>query len=396
MRRTENGHIDLDLGLRAPVSRTLRVQVHQGTQIIASSVARKGNQVEDTSIENSILQARNDIFDEELYHELHREARSMTNRGVRCTGNTVLLPMGTDQQVILDLVPTDGDTIEVKDTFGTEDDIAEAILVASKILLSHAHQQMANRRHQPPPPLVERRPPRPLYSILRPILAHLQHRSASSKTQKFLEGLSMVLAKANLDLILDFSRSHKELSKILTTSANTHQPYIETLVNSMSAPLHSSMLLNLPTTTSQLALHIRTNTTGTEYKINVNTAMPDTPLSFIPAESHFSTAADMEEHIMHLLTLDLISLIETSSDCGGWSATSPLTGRLSIDRGVDGYSQLLVLSLERDHLDLSWSGGSDTARLNESCVWGEIDNGSGEPRGLIEMAKRISTGRFVS
>ena len=392
MRRTENGHIDLDLGIRAPVSRTLRVQVHQGTHVIASSVAGKRKQVDDASIENSILQARNDIFDEELYHEIHREARSLTNRGVRCTGDKVLLPMGTDQQVILDLVPTDDDTTETKDSFGGAD-IAEAILIASRILLSHAHQQTANRRHQPPPPLVERRPPRSLYSILRPILAHLQHRSASSRTQKFLEDLGTVLAKADLNLILENSRSRMELSIILSTPANVHQPFVEALVDSMSAPLHSSMLLNLPTTTSQLAIHIRTNTMGTDYKINVNTAMPDTPLSSIPADSHFTTATDMEEHIMHLLTLDLISLIEMSSDCGGWSATSPLTGGLSIDRGADSYSRLLVLTLERDRLELGWSGGSDAARSSGSCFWGEIEMGFGESKGLLEMAKRISTGR---
>ena len=370
--------------------------MYQGTRVIASSVNRKEKQGGDDSIENSILQARNDIFDDELYHELHREARSLTNRGVRCTGDKILLPIGTDQQVMLDLVPTDSNTIEVKENCRAENGIAEIILTASRILLSHAHQQTANRRCQPPPPLVERKPPRPLYSILRPILAHLQHRSISNGVQEFLEGLSRVLARAGLNLTIDNSKSGMGLSKILNSTANARQPYVEALVSSMSAPLHSSMLLNLPTTTSQLALFIRTNTMGTEYKISVNTALPDTPLSSLPAESYFTTTADMEDHIMHLLTLDLMSLIETSPQGGGWSATSPLTGQLSIDIGVDGYSRLLALSLGRDRLELSWSGGSDAARVNGTCVWGETEIEGGNSRGLLEMAKRISTGRVRS
>jgi hypothetical protein len=44
-------------------------------------------------VEDLIVQARNAIFEEELFHELAREARTLTNRGVRTRDATIMLPL---------------------------------------------------------------------------------------------------------------------------------------------------------------------------------------------------------------------------------------------------------------------------------------------------------------
>ena len=394
LRRTEGGKVNLDLGIGTSVSRTLRVQVQKNAEILSTSRVRKARFDNDESIESSILQARNDIFDEELFHELHREARSLTNRGVRCVGDMIILPMEDEKQIAIELVNIGGIEPEDQEKRSPGFDLAEVIAIASRILLTHAHRESLNRRSQPPPPLTERRAQRPLYPILRPILVHLQYRSALTDLEYFLSRLGTVLAKAKLSWTWDNSSSAQDTMKTLSPTLQPNQPFVEGLIKSLHTPLQGSIALSLPSTSSRLTIQTRTHAMGTEYKVDVSASNANSPLSIISQESHFSSISNVEDHIRHLLSLDLVSLIETSPDSGNWIIASPHTGQLRIDRVSDGRGHILELSMDGEALKLQWNGMyqlSDEVESEAACVWRNDDIGK-ESKGLLEMAKTFADG----
>ena len=59
------------------------------------------------TVEDLILRARNTIYEEELFHEITREARVLANQGVRNSVSMIQLPTSKDQQITIDLVPLD-------------------------------------------------------------------------------------------------------------------------------------------------------------------------------------------------------------------------------------------------------------------------------------------------
>ena len=185
------GCIDLDTGTLSGSPSTIRVRIQQRKtgKLIAVSVALDDsvdeNGEESQSIEAAILAARNSLYDEELHHELHREARTMLNRGVKCKSEVIVLPLKGDREVLIDLVPTTDFTADVKNTDiangvgrdevdATDVKLATTIALSARMLLSRAHRQNLERRAKPPPPLTEKKLPRHIYSILRPILTELE------------------------------------------------------------------------------------------------------------------------------------------------------------------------------------------------------------------------------
>ena len=391
----EGGRVDLDLGFRASSSRVLRIQVKQNGKIVSSSATRKGWRIGDGSIENSIMQARNDLFDEELYYELYREARSLTNRGVRCVRDTITFPLAAEKEVTVELVPINAFMAEAKELSATDVGIAELLVNAARVLLSHAHRQTLNHRSQLQPPLTEKKPPRPLYSILRPILAHLQHLSASKETLGFLKGLESMLKRANIPLIINDSSSTTELLQITGPTPQPHQTFVDAFVNSISAPLHSAIFLEMPLTSSSLTIHTRTYLMGTEYNIVIAGSAPSSSLSLVPRETHFTSAKEMENHLTHLLTLDTISFIEASPNNGGWIVTSPHTGQLAIDRGVNSSPQSMTLYITPNEISLHWNGMIDKQESEGVYIWSMADTHDEQPKELLEVSRRIAFGLTI-
>lgn len=201
LRRGEDGTINLDLGTHGANARTLRVRLQERGSTVASAFDIGTVQPDDASIEGAVLQARNSLFDEELFHELHREARISINRGIQCINGTIILPLDLDRVVILDLISTDekqvATTMEL-DEPRDDEDLPQFIILALRILLCHAHRQNYKRRSNIPLPLTERRPPRPMCAMLRPILAHFSYHSCARNMQKFLLDLSRAFAPPTL------------------------------------------------------------------------------------------------------------------------------------------------------------------------------------------------------
>ena len=392
LRRSANG-VYLDLGMRSPIPRRLRVRIQHGDRALACSTFNKDQHNADQSVNREILRARNNIYDEELFHELNREARILSSHGVSSSGGVISISMGNGQHILVDMISDDEPVPHVEEP---ENGIADIIVNVFRILLSHAHRQTKHRRSNLPPPLTQQRPPRPFYPISRPVLAFFQHHSALEKWKLYLGDLARLLKKANVSLLIDSSSSWAELVKA-TEIMQSSQSFADTFIKSLASPLLSPITLTLPTTPSpQITIETLTRPLGTQYKVTVLSPQEASPLAEISPATTFTSAIDAQSHITHLLTLDLMYLIEQSSKGSRWQVSSAQNGQLSSDHGDRPSFQVLQLKLSPESIDLTWNKGRRPKGVKAeagSYYWSQ-DQGEGG-RGLLEVAKRVRDGLGV-
>ena len=390
LRRDADGNISLDRGLRSSGERTLRVRILQQGKPIVSS--RKGSKdtLEDDSVTKEILKARNSIFDEELHHELHREARNLVNQGVRCICGSVLLPYENDKQLAIDLVSLDDEDLEA---FAGDSTIADAIALSLRILLSHAHRQNLHRRSQVPPPLRETKPARPVYALLKPVIEHLQHQSQTASLQHLLKNIQKTLSAADLPFSFNPPTSPHNFAAVATTSDNPNKSVVETLLQSLTSPLHSATTLHLPATSTTATIDIHTTLLpphhSTTYTFTIHASPPPTTLSALPTTTHLTALSALTEHILHTLTLSILQ--HTVSIFPTWHAPSTLhSSTLSRTKEKSQSADKASINLTGENLSLKWwRGASGEWR---AVTWyadderqGTDDDGDGEKRGFDEV-----------
>jgi hypothetical protein len=193
LRRNVDGTIYLDQGSAdaAPKRVRIRIQTNGATTGESSTFESIQNP---SSIESSILLARNTIFEEELWQELNREARTLANQGVRVIGDEVVCGMNSKKRIVLDLQAAEDNELQ-KEARGQNDDdtVAEMISLSLRLLLSFAHRQNHHGRSQLPPPITNRPSPRTPYSLLRPVIMRLHHEAVVSSLMSLLTPLSRAL-----------------------------------------------------------------------------------------------------------------------------------------------------------------------------------------------------------
>lgn len=380
LRRDEEGNINLDQGIRSLEPQALRVRVERKGIIVASAISNAEDTTGEESVDKLLLQARNSIYDEELHHELHREARTLVNQGVRCIGDVIHLPYENDKQILLDLVSY-SDAVELSEE-GAQDDsiVARAVALAARLLLSHAHRKNLRRRSQPPPPLTERRPSKPTYLILRLILSHLQHRSRIASMRDFLSGIRKSLAAAGLSFEYNEAASMSgDLPEIPAIVAKTGIPFAEVLGNSLSAPSQSRITLVLPSQSTNIVINVRTHLSaphyGTDYPVTIESCPPNSATSKTPDTMIFFDASAAEDHILHLLTLDLVSIIASTRFGNMWAIRLPQTGELRMAPKGKEQGRWMVVIAERCKLEVQWGLSNVTRSEIKNYVWGGVDDG---------------------
>ena len=226
------------------------------------------------SVEGRVLQARDDIFEEELFYEIVREARVLGSQGVTTQQNLVRLPIMDEKDVMLDFVDYSSDG-EWEDKgpdlrHGEGDDLAEGLSHLIHILLSYSHRQNLRRRTQIPPPLMPRKRHVPEYQLLRPVMAYLQHSSRVQWLQSFLTDLFKSTGGYS---VAPFSSAREE---------NLWSPRVESLVEQLILqPLESTVTCDLtsrfkPDTAAAASFELKIHTSlsgppfGTRYDFSVS------------------------------------------------------------------------------------------------------------------------------
>ena len=398
LRRDDDGDVSLDRGTRAS-DQVVRVRITQKDRVLRSSCLsnsgplKNKEPIEDMPIERQILQARNSIFDEELHTELHREARNLVNQGVRCFGDVIQLPYEADKQIEIDLVDHEQDLIEAS---GDDRDIATATGIALRILLSHAHRQNLHRRSQPPAPITDGKRPRPIYAMLKPIVENIRHRSDVQSTKEFLLGLTVSLHCAKLSFDTTQTATPIHIPPDLSIFQKGEPPLTDLLLNALTSPLHTSINLDLPSRELSLEIDIFTNlfapTLGTEFRTTITSHAPNAIIASIPPSMQSTTCNELEEHIIHILVLVLVSVIDASDKA--WEIVNPHTGSLSRN-GRDSEGKLQITSLrvffQARKLELEWQRRKEGIDVVQQGLesWRGDDKGG---RGFMDVVKGLAEG----
>ncbi|QSS67027.1 RNA polymerase II mediator complex component Srb4 [Histoplasma capsulatum] len=345
LRRGNRGDLILDRGLQARKPRSLRVRVQHADRIVGTSKIvplelAPGND----AIENHIRLTRDALYEEELFHELNREARTLLQHGIESKENLIQLPADSNQQILIDMVEPEECNIWDTDKQGhAEDALAETVAQSLRILLSHAHRQKYRRRTQIPPPVTSKRRANPEYSLLRPIVSYLRHKSALEWLKLFLSNITRTLQLAGLNCKYNISPLVSVKFPLVDTSNPSPweldtPPFVERLVNSFLTPFESIVTGTLLSPTSIFKIRIVTNINpsafGTEFEIGSNiSSSPRTKSS----SSRFGLRDDLQQLLLHLFTIDLVYLIPHLARDAGTEPSSlrPNTSLLKQEQGQE-------------------------------------------------------------
>ncbi|EEP77945.1 predicted protein [Uncinocarpus reesii 1704] len=308
-RKGEGERLFLDRGVQTKPPQVVRIRIREGDRTVAVSVPAAPRK--DESLACQIREARDSLFEEELFYELNREARVLLQHGVEIRRNSIKFHADDTKQVHIDLVGFDEEPPDIETDSDPFDSIlAHSIAMSFRILLCYAHRENYRRRTSLPPPLTPNKRPNPEYKILRPVLSYLQHRSHYRWFTSLFENITSTLQSAGLKCnytvypLLKPSRSHSE-----QTQPPIVLSYLEKFIGTLTNPMESFLRCTLVSQTSVVKMRIRTNVNpnglGSEFDLVSN-------LCHFPAQQspfRFGLREDARKLILYLFTLDLVHLV---------------------------------------------------------------------------------------
>ncbi|UQC83193.1 RNA polymerase II mediator complex component SRB4 [Colletotrichum lupini] len=243
-------------------------RVGSGCQRLAITVSRSGEpsgrlavgaSVPDSALlPDRVLEARNTIFAQELWHELHREAHSLASYGVRADNNSINFHPSSGPSLTLELETLEDSAA----TVGASPDnvLAEATHLGLHILLSHAHRLNELQRLRPTPPHQRRNQTQNQYHLLRPIIAKILYDRSVEQVTSFAGDLTRVLRQAGVDAAsFTLNTPPFPTAELKNTSggASNRPNASQALTNMLTSPADFQIELTL-TPTSRLQIRGRT------------------------------------------------------------------------------------------------------------------------------------------
>ncbi|OHE96621.1 RNA polymerase II mediator complex component SRB4 [Colletotrichum orchidophilum] len=267
-------------------------RVGSGCQRLAITVSRSGEisgrlavgtSVPDSALlPDRVLEARNTIFAQELWHELHREAHSLASYGVRADNNSINFKPSSGPSLTLELETLEDSAA----TVGTSPDnvLAEATQLGLHILLSHAHRLNELQRLRPTPPTQRRNQTQNQYHLLRPIIAKILYDRSIKQATCFAGDLTRVLRRGGVHAAsFTLHTPPYPTADLRNTSggASNRPNASQALTNMLTSPADFQIELTL-TPTSRLQIRGRTfllplTTTQFQLQLLPNVAAPSEP-----------------------------------------------------------------------------------------------------------------------
>lgn len=364
LRRAEDGSLLLDKGLMPSGSRFVRVRVKQGSQVLTSSKPSGQTSTSDQSIEHRILQARDSVFEEELFHELVREARSMASCGVTTRENLIRVPASDELEIQLDLGDANEESLQSDQKSSQQNSVlADGIAHSIRLLLTFAHRQNLRRRTQVPPPLTPKRRPNPEYHLLRPTLAYIQHLSHVRWLEQFFSDIVNVLRSSGLEV----SKPNADtFANWVLTSTPPSAPTVEAFVAKYLKPIQSVFHGNLLAPRGSFNVTIRTNLSAPPFGTTFDVSFTLPSFSDLRSPGRLGLRDEVEAALTHLFLLDVISSIsfkelpsKEDSPVSAvpakqtWNAAYPHLGELLLPSSDAEKHKKLKVSLSRHELSLS-------------------------------------------
>lgn len=310
MRRSEDGTVDLDCGAVIGESKRLLVTLERNGRIVGRSSLPQ-QLPHDAPLEDRVLEARNTIFAQELWHELNREGRLLVAQGVRLEKSALSYSSDQHSRVILSLQPLNQVPDETMSDSRQEDHRAEAMSVALHQLMSYAHRVNNQRRSRTVAKNRNQATTTTPCPLLRPVLAQIQHEKSLEDAIRFVSDLTTVLQAAGITTAI-----FKVLEPpILPNPSAARGSPSEALIRSLFGPLECQIMLNIATE-ANLLIYCRTSLTdyiATTYRIHVYSLAKGeaNPLSYAYPPSEISnregyTLPDLKYYLQQAVTRILV------------------------------------------------------------------------------------------
>ena len=324
LRQDADSHVYLDRGRAANHGKSMHIDIYRGTRRTGSYSLNRGTLVDKTKVVQTILDARDELTVDELFHEMGREGRIIANQGVMTRGQSISFDVEHEYEVVLTVNPT---SLDSNDDF-RDNSLAEYIGLSLQSLLQQAHRHNYDRRTCTPPSLVAKPHQTPEYAILRPLVAGLQHRVAVDDLRfRIKRRLLEPVRLAGLDI------DWQDTSPDSGQSANDRLGQ----VISSKGPTQSVFSLSLPTgKTARVTVisHMGSPVYGTQYEIS---GIDRDFASVKPKVYH--NLETILTGLAELLIIDLVSFIASvttdvhdraEKSSKRWTVSQPHSGELKL------------------------------------------------------------------
>lgn len=389
LRRDEDGDVNLDRGSKA-VNGRLRVRILQGGRPISTVYSRPLLDGSNESLEGEILEARNSIYDEELVHEIQREAQYLANHGVQCINNQVFLPYESNQQIELSLQSSDeeGDQMDRS----SHDDLPDLISIILRLSLSQAHLQNLHERSKPPSAIREGKQARKLYQLLAPISQILQHRASMSALQHLLHRVTEYMTKAGVQFSSETEPFSLKVEASSSVSSESPPARVQAVLGLVSAFTSSIIHITLAGQSAPLRLRISTSIAAPNFGTSYYIYYPSAPgskesVSSLPsfAELEAELGSLVQKAIKHHITHNIDSW--QKAEIGIDVILRPNAGRKAKDK--------LTVFTDLNHVRVDWQR---SGKLHESramtWVWCAEENLQQETRPLQEVLSDLPSSAY--
>lgn len=359
IRRDTDGSVKLDLGKDFPGNKTLRARVIQNTIIVAIS-GGISDKMEDESVESAILNARNNIFDAELFSELLRESRSLTRQGVRWSNSRITIPLGNETTLVLELVDHFSSYHTPQDQKHKYEKLPQLTLILLRILLSHSHSIHYRQRTALPPIIGDKKRTRASPALLTPLICHLSHGNSQHEVSSRLARMSQILNNAGISSEARPPRSKLSLDRLLRPIARKNsRDFAFTLLanltsmNETTLPFHIRLISNGEETSaaiqeSEFSILIRTHVAGTEYKLLLDNNMVNETTKALYLETTFSSQDQVIDLAISAIQTYLVKFIAGRSNSR--LRTIPRDTNELYHETEDGAVQRIEVVLDKDYL----------------------------------------------
>jgi mediator of RNA polymerase II transcription subunit 17 len=370
LRPDANGDIMLDHGL-SDNAKIIQVRVMKnGVSSETSGLGvQKGASGE---LEAVIGQARDSLFDEELFHEITREARTLLSWGVTVQNEAIHLPIsisdsrGRDndptskQEIVLELLPRQAQTT----TFRTKNTTrSDTILLALRTLMTGVYRERFKTRSKAPKPLTDEKVVAPIHHILPPLMTYLSHDHATAMTMSILNKMTALLGSAGMTTAPPSLRHDLDIQK-LSSGATTSE-----LMKVLEGSMQSTITFDFPVTgrhTIQITTQMSAPLYGTAFTIT--TAVPS-PTATNPT-SNIHDSNNLNSHIAKLCQTSVLKYIVHKHP--SWHEITGTTGivlKTSTDSGQDecqlaimiedGLLALVLKIMDKTEIVAVWNGTFD-------------------------------------
>lgn len=252
MRRSEDGSVELDCGTILGESKRLLVTLEKDGRVVGRSSLPKPLP-EGAPLADIVLEARNTIFAQELWHEMNREGRLLLSYGVCIKDGALSYRIDKKLRIVFSLHPLEQNPDEQPWHSLPEDYRAEALSAALHQLLAYAHRVNNQRRSRTNPRNRTQIAAIQPYQILRPVLAHLQHEKSVEEITRFISDLTTILQSTGITTAM-FKLNEPPIAPNFGAS-RVSAP--EALIMTLLRPLECQFEVNI-TPEARLLIHCQT------------------------------------------------------------------------------------------------------------------------------------------